>query len=166
MEIAVLSDTHNNLKGAEGALNIVRKKGLKTIIHCGDITGPETVALFKDFDAYFALGNMDGDYNALSNAVKPMFGEGKIAPFLEIELDGVRLAACHGHTRTLDRLIESEKYDFVFHGHTHRRRDETVAGASSTTRIVNPGALGGLKAQPRSFCIVNLETRAVQFIEA
>jgi hypothetical protein len=35
----------------------------------------------------------------------------------------------------------------------------------NNTRIINPGALGGTRHEPRSICIVNLATGAVEFIQ-
>ena len=59
-------------------------------------------------------------------------------------------------------IIEYEKHkcEYIFHGHTHRRRDEVVHG----TRIINPGALGGMSREHYSFCIVDLGLEDVEFI--
>ena len=56
----------------------------------------------------------------------------------ELTFDGFEIAVYHGTSDTLvDALVDSGKYDYVFHGHTHTReveeRDETVR--------VNPGGL-------------------------
>jgi predicted phosphodiesterase len=57
--------------------------------------------------------------------------------------------------------VREKRYRWVFHGHTHHRRDEVVHGV----RIVNPGALGGLGRDPRSFCIVDLGAESVEFFQ-
>ena len=79
----------------------------------------------------------------------------------EGELGGVKVAATHGHlTAKLNKLIRSRRYRYVFHGHTHRQRDELIG----KTRIINPGALGGARYEPRSVCIVDFEKDEVRFI--
>jgi hypothetical protein len=68
----------------------------------------------------------------------------------------------HGHREgELRRVISAGEYAYVFHGHTHRRRDEHIG----PTRVISPGALGGMRWQQRSFCILDLETDRVTFIE-
>ena len=46
-------------------------------------------------------------------------------------------------------------------GHTHRRRDQTIG----RTRVINPGALGGVRWQRRSFCILDLATGEARFVK-
>jgi predicted phosphodiesterase len=61
----------------------------------------------------------------------------------------------------LDGLIGSGKYAYVLHGHTHRRRDQTVG----STRVINPGALGGMRRERRSLCILDLTTARARFLK-
>ena len=78
------------------------------------------------------------------------------------EIAGMRIAATHGHLADiLDDLIDAGPYDYVFHGHTHRMRDEMI----SSVRVINPGALGGTRYEPRSICILDLVTGEVEFVE-
>jgi predicted phosphodiesterase len=68
----------------------------------------------------------------------------------------------HGdNEKVLGNLISSGKHAYVFHGHTHRRRDQTIGH----TRVVNPGALGGTRRQSRSFCILDLATGEMRFVK-
>ena len=161
MKIAVLSDTHNNREYTNRALEATRAEGVSTIIHCGDISDPETIALFDGFSVSFALGNADRDYAGLKRSAESLTPSATVAPFFELAFDGVRVAACHGHTETLIRLIGSGAYEYVFHGHSHRRKEERLDG----TVVVNPGALGGLRAQTRSFCFVDFDRKHVRFVE-
>jgi hypothetical protein len=57
-------------------------------------------------------------------------------------------------------LISDGEHAYVFHGHTHRRNDRRVG----PTRVINPGALGGMRWQQRSFCILDLATDEVDFV--
>ncbi|MFO7740993.1 MAG: metallophosphoesterase family protein, partial [Anaerolineae bacterium] len=79
-----------------------------------------------------------------------------------LTLEGRSAVMVHGHRRgELRSLINEGKHAYVIHGHTHRRRDETIG----PTRVINPGALGGMRWQQRSFCILDLDSDRVTFIE-
>jgi predicted phosphodiesterase len=47
MHIGILSDTHGNRLMVNLALAELRERGITTVLHCGDIDDPETVALFR-----------------------------------------------------------------------------------------------------------------------
>lgn len=161
MRFAVVSDTHNNRKSTEVALASIRDRGIETIVHCGDICDAETVRLFADFEVRFVIGNGDRDLQSLATAVKSVFGRGCLAPFFEFEIGSVSFGACHGHTETLARLIDSGQHSIVFHGHSHRRKDQHIR----STRVVNPGAIGGLKPESRSYCVVDPTIESIDFVE-
>ncbi|MCX6797241.1 MAG: metallophosphoesterase family protein, partial [Candidatus Doudnabacteria bacterium] len=54
---------------------------------------------------------------------------------------------------------ESQKYDFVFHGHTHKPWQETIG----KTIIINPGTLAGL-FNKATFAVFDTETKKAQLI--
>jgi hypothetical protein len=67
----------------------------------------------------------------------------------------------HGHQEgKLRRLINAGEYAYVVHGHTHRRSDRRIG----PTRVINPGALGGMRWQQRSFCILDLDSGEATFV--
>lgn len=161
MEIGVISDTHDNLDNLEEALAILRGEDITTLVHCGDVCGAGVIEALADFDVWIARGNMDRDPE-LSRAVEKILGDGRLAHTHTLTLGGYSAAVSHGADGgRLRGLIASGEYLYVFHGHTHRRRDQWVG----STRVINPGALGGIRWQQRSFCILDLETDEIQFIE-
>ncbi len=161
MRIGIMSDTHDNAGTTRRALDHLRASGVEQIVHCGDITSPEMVALFTGWTVAFVWGNMDQSTHALQWAVEALDGA-TIGDQFADEIDGVRIAACHGDDPIqLDSLITSGLYGYVFHGHTHRRYDETVG----ETRVINPGALGGTRRETRSLCVIDLPSGAVDFVE-
>ena len=161
MRIAVLSDTHNDMRNTMRALELIRRQSLGSIVHCGDITSLETLSLFADFDAYFVAGNMDREYADLSARAEALFGKGHFAAFLEHSFDGIAVAACHGHDADFSRLVDGGRFAWFFRGHTHRR----LYQQANCTRVLNPGALGGLRRETCSFAVVDLETGGLQFVE-
>lgn len=158
MRIGILSDTHNNLPNVRTALGILRQAGVDTLIHCGDITELETALLFVEFRVICTFGN--GDWNAPEIGKNLHYFRPDNASGLSFEgnWDGVKIAATHGHLPgILENQIQSGQFDYVFHGHSHRSEDRL----EGRTRVINPGALGGLKREPRSFAIVDLASGKV-----
>jgi uncharacterized protein len=161
MKIGILSDTHDNLSNLTYALETFRERGIDTVIHCGDLTGFELISQFSGFQLIYLVGNMDHVNGTIVKRVKKL-GENNFAGLVFTgKLGGVSVAATHSHIegKVMD-LVRSGRYRWVFHGHTHHKRDEIIKGV----HIVNPGALGGLARGPRSFCIVDLDAGDVEFV--
>ena len=58
MPSAVLSDTHGR-NDTVRRLAEIALRGVTTVLHCGDIEDPATIALFQGLNAHFVLGNCD-----------------------------------------------------------------------------------------------------------
>lgn len=160
MKIGILSDTHNNIENTRRALEVFRKHHVSRLIHCGDITSISVVELMKGFHVTFVFGNMDQHHADLLEAAKKAFGMGSMGYNYTADIDGSRVAVCHGDDQEmLNNFINSGVNDYVFHGHTHMRRDDRVGN----TRIINPGALGGKQKEPRSICILDLKSGRASF---
>ena len=160
MKLGILSDTHNHLGNLKRALDMLRAAHIKTIIHCGDISTPQTAVYMAGFHVIYTYGNTDMGMPAIRQQLQ-LLNPDNVADFnFSGVLDGVPVAATHSHLPGIvQELVQSQQYAYVFHGHTHRRRDEMVG----KTRIINPGALGGTRHEHRSICIVDLSTGSVQF---
>ncbi len=159
--IGIISDTHNQWHHLQKTLEIMQKEGVSLVFHCGDLTDPELVAYFNGLRVIHVAGNADyasGEIQRALLAQNPASFSGK---WFEGDIDGKAIAAIHGDdTQALMALIRSGKYAYVFHGHTHTRRDERV----DLTRVINPGALGGVRRETRSFALLDLETGDSRFI--
>jgi putative phosphoesterase len=161
MKIGIISDTHDNLHNLEAALEVLRAEEVTKILHCGDVCGPGIVRALMDFDVWIAQGNMDR-HHGLTQTVKETLGPGRLAWLHKLTLNGYPVAMVHGdNEEVLGNIIASGQYAYVFYGHTHRRRERTTGH----THAINPGALGGMRRQSRSFCTLDLETDQVRFIE-
>lgn len=161
MEIGIISDTHDNIHNLEAALEILRAEGITTILHCGDVCSPEMVWAMAGFDVWIAQGNLDRT-SWLTGTVEETLGHGRLAWLQSPSLNGYATALLHGdNEEVLASLIRSGNYAYVFHGHTHLRRDQSVG----RTRIINPGALGGRQPERRSFCIFDVETGKARFVK-
>jgi len=163
VKIGLLSDTHNHTANTEAALAAFRERGLTRLIHGGDITSAPIVLLFAGWDVTFVLGNMDLNRYELTDATRLI---GATPPRFSclVTVDGKRIGVTHGaDSGLLHRMLISRQYDYLCHGHTHQRRDQYLSEYG--VRLINPGALGGIKQQTRSVCILDTETDEVEFIE-
>ena len=162
MKIGVMSDTHDNLSNLTYVLNTYRERGIETIFHCGDLTSLEMVSHFEGFRVIYTFGNMDFVTGAIRKRLQKMREDNFAGEVFRGKLNGVLLAATHSHINgKVMELVRAGGFKWLFHGHTHEKRDEVVRGV----HIVNPGALGGLGREPRTFCVVDLEDESVEFIE-
>jgi len=162
MIVGVMSDTHDNLGNTLVALNTFRERKIKTVIHCGDLTSLEMVSYFSGFRVIYVIGNMEFATGAIKKRFMALNSENFVGTVYRGSLDGVTFAVTHGHIdgKVMD-LVTQGSYKWLFHGHTHNKRDEIVKGV----HIVNPGALGGLKRGSRSFCVVDFTASTVEFLK-
>jgi hypothetical protein len=162
MKIGLLSDTHDDTANTEMALADYRRRGIGQLIHCGDLISPETAELLRGFSVIYVDGNMDRNSGAIYRHLRELGPRNLALPTFEGEIAGVSIGVTHGDVaEELDRLIRSAIHQFVFTGHTHRRRDEQIG----PTRVINPGALGGLQFESRSYGVVDLAAGQVEVIE-
>jgi putative phosphoesterase len=159
MQIAILSDTHSRYQTVRRALSVVGQRGVKCILHCGDIEDPETVNLFLGFATHFVFGNCDSDRDELRRAMQEI-GATLHEPFGSLEIEGRKIAWLHGDDHRLFRDVEqSAHFDYLFYGHTHRAEQH----ASGPTLVVNPGALH--RARPKSFVFLDLPSGRLESVQ-
>jgi uncharacterized protein len=156
--VGVLSDTHNQIERTARAIELLKDRGATVFFHGGDITEEGIIELFEGLEAYFAFGNNDRDRGALERAMKAAglvcLGEGG-----EVGIGPRRIALTHGHNKIVLRKLLSASPDFLFLGHSHRKRSERVG----STRLINPGALH--RANPKTVACVGLDPIEVEFVE-
>ena len=152
MRIGIVSDSHGNQRNVALALRLLSERKVELILHCGDIDDASTVWLFAGTPTHFVLGNCDADERRLEKAVVESGGmfHGR---FGELRLEDRSIAMIHGddHDR-LRTTIQSERYDYVFHGHTHKAK----ARQAGRTLVLNPGALH--RATPKTVVFLDLAT--------
>jgi putative phosphoesterase len=162
MKIGILSDMHGDADSLIAALKILGRAGVSVVICCGDVVDAGLVPLFAEMELHLVEGNVDHSPRALARAVERLGNDSTFGLEYTATWDSKHIAVLHGHL--VDRLIEvvhSGLYDYVFHGHTHRRRDERIGA----TRVINPGALGGKRDESRSFAMLDLATDQLRVIE-
>jgi putative phosphoesterase len=158
MQIAVLSDIHDNIWNLEGALGLLA--GVDVILCCGDLCAPFSLKQIQDSfpgPIHAVLGNNDGDPLLLAQIASQREGVHLYQPLVELELGSRKIAVAH-YPRIGRALAASGQYDAVFSGHTHRPRTQWLGG----TLWANPGEVMGRFGEP-SFGVYDTATGEVEF---
>lgn len=165
MQVAVLSDIHDNIWNLEKALNSLKDK-VEAIIYCGDFCAPfipPKLASLK-VPVYACLGNNDEDQIGLLRQGGNMFSWTFLAEeYGQIELDRKKIAFCH-YPKLGELLAKSTEFDAVFHGHTHNSINEM----HGKTLLVNPGAICGIQSgKPgiASYALYDTKTNSAEIVE-
>jgi hypothetical protein len=142
MNIAILSDIHDNLWNLQFAIQTVEEAGAQVLVCCGDLCSPFVIDELAKFtgDVHIVFGNNDGDLyritaKAAQHANCAVHGE-----LLETVFDGKRFAV--NHFNYIARpLAMSGSYDVVCCGHNHELEISRV----EKSLLINPGPVMGAK---------------------
>jgi len=165
--VGVLSDSHDNLDNVDKAIEILRKRGIRTIFHLGDIVSPFTLLriVSNGFRVIAILGNNDGERIGLVRIASRNNSEVHEPPH-QLIIGGKKILMIHGkgsvdETREFAEAIAlSGRYDAVLYGHTHVI-DSRIVG---DTLVLNPGELFGRLTGKASFAILNIRDLSVEII--
>ncbi|HEC91392.1 MAG TPA: metallophosphoesterase [Candidatus Atribacteria bacterium] len=160
MKIGIISDTHDNLPQIKKAVKTFNREKVELVLHAGDFVSPFTFLEFKNLNCPLkgVFGNNDGDKLYLQEKFKGI-GEIYPAPY-ETNIDHKNIVMLHKE-RLIDTLAESQKYDVVIYGHTHR----TDLRKIGKTIIINPGECGGWLTGKSSIALLDLESLEAKIIK-
>jgi hypothetical protein len=158
MLLGILSDTHDRYEIMGAAVRTLKERGAAFFIHCGDVCTPNLLDHLAGLPSAFVFGNCDWDRLALQR-----YGEAIEVPcyggLADLELGGKRVAVLHGDDKQrLDAVLKAQEHDYLFHGHTHVRRDERIG----RTRVINPGAL--FRASVKTVALLDTDTDRLESI--
>lgn len=145
-KLLVMSDTHGRKAAIASAVSLC--SDVDCIIHLGDYSQDAAyVRELTNKPVYAVRGNCDFSAEAPAE--------------LELTLEGVRIAAVHGHQQgvkmSLLRLglfaLEKEAQLLLF-GHTHMPTEQFYAGAT----LYNPGSLGEPRGSKPTFGVVTVDS--------
>jgi uncharacterized protein len=156
--VGILSDTHDRVAAARAAVELLRRGGAEYYVHCGDVGSELVLDVLAGLPAAFVFGNNDWDRRGLERYAAAVhvscLGHGG-----ELELGGKLFHVQHGDDApAMRQAAESQRFDYLLHGHSHLTRDERVG----RTRIINPGALH--RAREKTVALVDTSTDALKFI--
>ena len=153
MLIGIVGDTHNNLKNISKICDIFNAEEVDLVIHTGDITLPKSLKAFKELNCKLlgVFGNNDiEEKNDLLEASKGFKCNIYDEPFF-CELNNKKICIVHHPELINENLIQ--QVDFIFHGHTHRYRNEVI----KETIIFNPGECAGFLKGKNQIGLLDIE---------
>jgi len=160
MKIGIISDTHDNLPRIKKAVEIFNREKVELVLHAGDFVSPFTFLEFKNINCPLkgVFGNNDGDKLYLQEKFK-VIGELYPAPYI-VKINNKNVIMLHKE-KLIDALAESQKYDVIIYGHTHR----TDLRKIGKTLIINPGECGGWLTGKSTIALLDLETLEAKIID-
>ena len=162
MKVGIISDTHDQITRIAEAVTVFQKHEIHHVFHCGDVTSLASIQWFCEFQISLSYGNCDVLTGEMHQFLKACNSNNQTGYQVETELFGKRLGMTHSHLpEVLDKMVETHAYDYLFFGHTHIRSSRL----NGKTRLINPGAAGGLMKQTPSVCILDLAKDIVLFEE-
>lgn len=164
MLIGLIADTHDNLPLVDKAIKKLNEKNVELVLHAGDYVAPFVIPKFKELKARLigVFGNNDGDRELLKKRFNEHEGLEMRGNFAEIFIDGLRIALLHGNEEELLKaLINSESFDVVVHGHTHKA--ETYQ--KGKTSIVNPGEVCSYLTGNSTIALLDTDKRKAEIVE-
>ncbi len=159
--IGIISDTHDNMDAIRTAVEFFNSKNVEIVLHAGDLISPFTVNEFKKLNSkfYAVFGNNEGEREGLRKKFDNLC---KLSDFLELDYKGIKISVYHGTIPfILNALAESQIYDIIVTGHTHRPEIKRI----ENTLIVNPGECCGYLTGKRTIALLNTENMSVEIIE-
>lgn len=144
MQIAVISDIHDNLVNLEKCLIWCQQNKISQIICCGDITTLDTLSyLAHNFlgEIFLVAGNTEIYQESELNKFKNINYYGEIG---HKKIGNLNIAFCH-EPKKLKKIQELSalNLDFIFYGHTHKPWLEK----NNNLIIANPGTVAGTFSQ-------------------
>ena len=160
MKIGIISDTHDNLPQIKIAVEIFNREKVELVLHAGDFVSPFTFLEFKNLNCPLkgVFGNNDGDKLYLQEKFK-VIGEIYPAPYI-VKINNKNVIMLHKE-KLIDALAESQRYDVIIYGHTHRSDLRKIG----KTLIINPGECGGWLTGKSTIALLDLKTLEAKIID-
>src|SRR5262249_51109516 len=141
MQIAILSDIHDNVWKLDAALKQMKEAEL--LLCCGDLCSPFIVGLlaegFPQGPLHIVFGNNDADLFPIPKNASRYQGRVTLhGAFAELSLDGKRFAVNH-YPEIARGLAVSGQYDVICFGHNHQYEVTRYGSALA----INPGPIMG-----------------------
>ena len=158
MRIAVISDTHNNMRNVARIVELVNAARVERVVHTGDITQAKTLELLARLHAPLCgvYGNND-ERDAIA-PVAARHAMNLVDGQLSFEAAGRRIGVVHDPYHIDSALLAG--HDLVLHGHNHRLVLERRGGAL----LFNPGECAGMMEGHNAVGVVDLALLEVELL--
>jgi uncharacterized protein len=160
VRIGLMSDSHDRVPAMRALVERMLAEGVSVVIHAGDFCSPFSLRALQDLAVPLlgVFGRNDGDHEGLVAAAQTGLGAELYESPHSFEFGGQQILVVHDINDVHERSLA--QHQVVVHGFTHvaemKMRGETI--------IVNPGeACGWVHGEPTA-AILDLSTKAVEFI--
>ena len=164
MLVGLIADTHDRLPMVDKAVKKLNEEKVELVLHAGDYVAPFVIPMFKKLSAKLigVFGNNDGDRELLKKRFSEHEELEMRGNFAEIVVDGLKIALLHGNEEELlTALVNSESFDVVVHGHTHKPE----VYRKGKTLVVNPGEVCGYLTGKSTVALFDTDKREAKVIE-
>lgn len=161
MKVGVISDTHDDHANVLAAIKVFNQHEVKYVLHAGDMVSPFTAKSFKKLKLaklIAVLGNNEGELFALKSAFDEMGAELHERVYRG-QLGGREIFMTHVPA-TIEEVVQSQRYDLVIYGHTHKQDIRKVG----RTLVLNPGETTDWIAGQPQVVIVELTDLSYQVV--
>lgn len=161
--IGIISDSHDNMNALWKAVEFFNERGVKAVLHAGDLISPFTARAFKELKPklYFVFGNNDGDKVTLIKRLEEI-GATSCGDFGDLTIDGLHIALLHGTNEALVKAIaKSGEFDVVIRGHTHEPNVKIIEGVP----VINPGESSGVLSGKSTVAILEIANLNVEITQ-
>lgn len=162
MQVAIMSDSHDNIWNMRKAVEIVKNSNAELLIHCGDFIAPFMLKELDDagIPVHGVFGNNDGDQFTLTRMAAVTLNNITLHG-LSGQVDAAGFSIGFTHYAELGAgLVSAGQCQLVCFGHTHVHDIKKDAGVT----LLNPGEVMGKEGAP-GFCFVDTETAAIKRVE-
>jgi putative phosphoesterase len=158
LRIAVVSDTHNNLRNVTRIVELLNAARIERVVHTGDITQAKTLEVLARLSAPLVgvYGNND-ERDAIA-PVAERHAMQLVEGHLSFEAAGRRVGVIHDPHHIDDALLAG--HDLVLHGHNHR----LVLERRGRALLFNPGECAGHMDGHNAVGVVDLATLEVELL--
>ncbi len=142
MNIAVISDIHDNIWNLHKALQNKSLQSADVLLCCGDLCAPFIIKLLGQGYAspiHMVLGNNDGDLAAIIRTASEYANIHIHGEYFTGEFGGKTIGMNH-YPDKARILARSGVFDVVCYGHNHILSADEMVGE---TLMINPGAIMG-----------------------
>ncbi|MDD1758486.1 MAG: YfcE family phosphodiesterase [Methanotrichaceae archaeon] len=155
-----MSDSHDNFKGVKDALSAFSQRGVRLVLHAGDMIGSGNCYTFEgcNMDLKLVYGNNDGDSADLKRDFERVGGE-YLGDFGEVDADGLKIALITDEP-LVRALVDCKHYDVIVRGHNHR-----LEMKRGNTLLINPGEVWGHFSGLSSVAILDSSDMNVDVVE-
>lgn len=167
MKICIISDSHDNRRLMDHAVEDAKARGAEAVLHCGDVVAPTTLRVLKKhgLPVHVIHGNNTGDMFSMAKlASDPSSFIHYYGADAGMVLGGKNIFIVH-YPHYANGMATTGDWDMVCCGHDHRpeiRQVPNIKGGS--TWLINPGTVGGVGSPP-TYVLGDLATMTFEVMD-